>query len=107
MTMLRSLRNRLAIVFGLIVLGAIGTVYLSTVPRLEDRLTRQKLSALEDDARRSAGNLASALAANRAGEELAKPVTQAASRAGAEVLVAVPLRGGRPQGLNIAEDSSV
>ena len=107
MPMLRSLRNRLAIVFGLIVLGAIGTVYLSTVPRLEDRLTRQKLSALEEDARRSAGALASALQENRAGEELAKPVTAAASRAGAEVLVGIPLQGGRPAGLSLAEDSSV
>ena len=48
---LRSLRNRLAVVFGLIVLGAIATVYLSTVPRLEDRLTGQKLSGLEADAK--------------------------------------------------------
>src|SRR5688572_12250508 len=107
MPMLRSLRNRLAIVFGLIVLGAIGTVYLSTVPRLEDRLTRQKLRVLEDDARRSAGALGAALRADRAGEDLAKPVTAAASRAGAEVLVGVPLRGGRPAGLSLAEDSSV
>jgi two-component system, OmpR family, sensor kinase len=107
MTMLRSLRNRLALVFGLIVLGAIGTVYLSTVPRLEDRLTRQKLSALEEDARLSAGALAAALRANTAGEALAKPVTVAASRAGAEVLVGIPLRGGRPRGLSLAEDSSV
>ncbi len=50
---LRSLRNRLAVVFGMIVLGAIGTIYLSTIPRLEDRLTAQKLEALEADARRA------------------------------------------------------
>ena len=48
---LRSLRNRLAVVFGLIVLGAIATVYLTTVPRLQDRLTAQKLDGLEADAR--------------------------------------------------------
>jgi DNA-binding transcriptional LysR family regulator len=35
---LRSLRNRLAVVFGLIVLGAIGTIYLTVTPRLEERL---------------------------------------------------------------------
>ena len=34
MNPLRSLRNRLAMVFGLIVLGAIATVYLTTTPRL-------------------------------------------------------------------------
>ena len=51
---LRSLRNRLAVVFGLIVLGAIGTVYLSVTPRLEERLRNQRLSALAVEARRTA-----------------------------------------------------
>jgi two-component system OmpR family sensor kinase len=90
----------------LIVMGAIGTVYLSTVPRLQDRLTGQKLSALEADARRSAGALADALAMNPAGEDLARPVTSASSRSSAEVLVGIPLKG-EPAGLSIAEDSSV
>jgi len=49
---LRSLRNRLAVVFGLIVLGAIGTIYLTVTPRLEERLQNQKLDRLQTDARR-------------------------------------------------------
>ena len=49
---LRSLRNRLAVVFGLIVLGAIGTIYLTVTPRLEERLVAQKLERLQSDARR-------------------------------------------------------
>ena len=49
---LRSLRNRLAVVFGLIVLGAIGTIYLTVTPRLEERLQDQKLDRLQADARR-------------------------------------------------------
>jgi two-component system, OmpR family, sensor kinase len=49
---LRSLRNRLAVVFGLIVLGAIGTIYLTVTPRLEERLQEQKLHRLQGDARR-------------------------------------------------------
>jgi hypothetical protein len=49
---LRSLRNRLAVVFGLIVLGAIGTIYLTVTPRLEERLRNQKLESLQTDARR-------------------------------------------------------
>ncbi len=49
---LRSLRNRLAVVFGLIVLGAIGTIYLTVTPRLEERLQNQKLERLQADARR-------------------------------------------------------
>jgi two-component system, OmpR family, sensor kinase len=48
---LRSLRNRLAVVFGLIVLGAIGTIYLTVTPRLEERLQEQKLDRLRVDAR--------------------------------------------------------
>jgi len=106
---MRSLRNRLAMVFGLIVLGAIGTVYLSTVPRLEDRLTEQKLDALETDARQAAGGdsgLAEAIGTEQVGEELARRVTGAASRASAEVLVLTPLRG-KPAGLSVAEDSTV
>src|ERR687895_2571136 len=52
---LRSLRNRLAVVFGLIVLGAIGTIYLTVTPRLEERLRNQKLDGLLMDARRYVG----------------------------------------------------
>src|ERR671914_1306877 len=49
---LRSLRNRLAVAFGLIVLGAIGTIYLTVTPQLEERLQNQKLDRLLTDARR-------------------------------------------------------
>jgi signal transduction histidine kinase len=48
---LRSLRNRLAVVFGLIVLGAIGTIYLTVTPRLEERLRNQKVERLLQDAK--------------------------------------------------------
>ena len=50
---LRSLRNRLAVVFGLIVLGAIGTIYLTVTPQLEERLRNQKLESLLADASRN------------------------------------------------------
>src|SRR5919202_1329043 len=43
---LRSLRNRLAVIFALIVLGAIATIYLSVTPRLEQSLIRQKIAQL-------------------------------------------------------------
>jgi two-component system, OmpR family, sensor kinase len=49
---LRSLRNRLAVVFGLIVFGAVGTIYLTVTPQLEERLQDQKLDRLRTDARR-------------------------------------------------------
>ena len=102
---LRSLRNRLAVVFGMIVLGAIGTVYLSTVPRLEDRLTAQKLEALEADGRQAAGGLAEAIDTDTKGNALAARVSAAASRASAEVLLMEPLEG-RPAGLSIIADST-
>ena len=40
---LRSLRNRLAVIFALIIIGAIGTIYLSVTPRLDASLTAQTL----------------------------------------------------------------
>jgi two-component system, OmpR family, sensor kinase len=43
---LRSLRNRLAVIFALIIAGAIGTIYLSVTPRLEASLTKQRLDGL-------------------------------------------------------------
>jgi signal transduction histidine kinase len=103
---LRSLRNRLALVFGLIVLGAIATVYLTTTPRLEDRLTEQKLDGLEADAKGSAVGLAALVGAGQEGETMARRVSTIASRASAEVLVLKPLEG-KPTGLTLAEDSTV
>jgi signal transduction histidine kinase len=49
---LRSLRNRLAVIFALIIAGAIGTIYLSVTPRLEASLTSQKLNSLVADSKR-------------------------------------------------------
>jgi len=103
---LRSLRNRLAMVFGLIVLGAIATVYLTTTPRLEDRLTQQKLDGLEADAKGAAPALAETVASGQEGETMAGRVARAASRSSAEVLVLKPLEG-KPTGLTLAEDSTV
>jgi len=92
---LRSLRNRLAVVFGLIVLGAIGTIYLTVTPRLEERLTEQKLESLTEDARRSVeGNfsIASDFTANAPknpdnDDPLEPAVAAAAARSSAEVIV--------------------
>jgi two-component system OmpR family sensor kinase len=50
---LRSLRNRLALIFALIIVGAIGTIYLSVTPRLEASLTSQRLNDVEAAARQS------------------------------------------------------
>ena len=50
---LRSLRNRLALIFALIIVGAIGTIYLSVTPRLEASLTSQRLDDVVTASRQS------------------------------------------------------
>src|SRR3712207_3228211 len=102
---LRSLRNRLAVVFGLIVLGAIGTVYLSVTPRLEESLRAQKLDALQEEAGRAAPGLARVTGTDRDQEVLAKAVTDAASRSSAEVVLLTPVKG-EPPGVQLGEDST-
>ncbi len=47
---LRSLRNRLTLIFALIVAAAIGIVYFYVTPRLEDELVAQKLVRLAESA---------------------------------------------------------
>jgi signal transduction histidine kinase len=108
---LRSLRNRLAVVFGLIVLGVIGTIYLSTTPRLQDRLRNQRLQALAVDARNAAGALDASgpLPAQpddkKTHNELLPRVRRRAAQIGAEILVLRPLRG-TPQVLTLVVDST-
>jgi signal transduction histidine kinase len=58
---LRSLRNRLAVIFALIILGAIGTIYLSVTPRLQATLTKQRLDGLDTRSRQYAPSVVLAL----------------------------------------------
>ena len=55
---LRSLRNRLALIFALIVLAAIGGLYVYVTPPLQERLVDQKLQDLTQDATRWAPRIA-------------------------------------------------
>ncbi len=88
---LRSLRNRLAVVFGLIVLGAIGTIYLTVTPRLQERLRNQKLERLLQDARSNVegrtGFANMYLAGSKEPPLPRRQVNQAAAGANAEVLI--------------------
>src|ERR687895_843282 len=96
---LRSLRNRLAVVFGLIVLGAIGTIYLTVTPRLEERLNDQKLDRLTEDAQRNVeGRFGFAARFDRGSDPpLAEnSVNPAATAASAEVLILENLVGTPP-----------
>jgi signal transduction histidine kinase len=105
---LRSLRNRLAVVFGLIVLGVVGTIYLSTAPRLQDRLRNQRLQALSADAKNAsdAFNSQGPLEdTKKYRAELVPRVRRRAAQIGAEILVLRPLRG-NPQILTLVVDST-
>src|SRR5919109_4126475 len=96
---MRSLRNRLAVVFGLIVLGAIGTIYLTVTPRLEERLQNQKLERLTADARGNVegrSGFAARFVENSEDAPLAdRSVDSAGTAASAEVLI-LELLDGRP-----------
>jgi signal transduction histidine kinase len=84
---IRSLRNRLALIFGLIVLGAIGIVYFSVAPQLEDRLRDQKLQGLAADARRYSPPVQRLLGTDAPQAELGREVRLVAARASAGVQV--------------------
>jgi two-component system OmpR family sensor kinase len=105
---LRSLRNRLAVVFGLIVLGAIGTIYLTVTPRLEERLQNQKLDRLLADARSNIDGRTGFAARFVPQTEDVLPeqrVSAAAVAASAEVLI-LELLDGAPQAVAIKVDSA-
>src|SRR5688572_28298913 len=110
---LRSLRNRLAVVFGLIVFGAVGTIYLTVTPRLEERLQEQKLDRLQADARTNVDGR-TGFAEGYVPDTARSPeapvlpetrVSAAAVRSSAEVLILDVLRGS-PQAVAIKIDSA-
>ncbi|HVL97648.1 MAG TPA: HAMP domain-containing sensor histidine kinase [Solirubrobacteraceae bacterium] len=102
---IRSLRNRLALLFGLIVLGAILVVYLAVVPPLEGELRQQKLDALAESARVHVRPLAATVGRRVPQEIVERRVAVAAARAGARVTLLDVADGTEGQGLTIAIDS--
>ncbi len=91
----RSLRSRLAILFGLIVLLAIGTVYLYVAPGLGDSLTAQKLEDLTQDAERAAGRLQGE--SQLEPSEVERLALQAAAETSARVVILGFSSGSTPQ----------
>ena len=102
---LRSLRNRLALVFGLIVLGAIGIVYFSITPQLEDRLTDQKLQELSADAARFSAPIGEVLGTVRPKRDVVQRTRLAAARSSTEVFVLGVSSRGRGQVFAIADST--
>jgi signal transduction histidine kinase len=99
---LRSLRNRLAVLFALIVAGAIGSVYLSVAPRLEQRLTSQRLQGLVLETGRFAPRIRELALTTASKPELIRRIRSYGARSSAEVLL---LRAARPGPFGIADSA--
>ena len=84
---LRSLRNRLTVIFALIVAGAIGIVYFYVTPRLEEELVAQKLERLEADAQRESRPLREEIGNDDRREILEADANTAARFSNSEVTV--------------------
>jgi signal transduction histidine kinase len=83
---LRSLRNRLTLIFALIVAGAIAIVYFYVTPRLEEELVTQKLERLAAEAQSDVGPLSELVGVQGAsGDQIERATVNAATRASAEV----------------------
>src|SRR5262249_10912214 len=82
---LRSLRNRLALIFALIVLAAFGGIYFYVTPTLQERLIDQKLEDLTVDAKRYSRLIDQVAGTSASTKTLNQRVRTAATRSGAEV----------------------
>ncbi len=58
---MNSVRNRLALLFFVIMLGAVGFIYLYVVPQLRSSLTAEQLRNLEEEATAQSGRLGAAM----------------------------------------------
>jgi signal transduction histidine kinase len=81
----RSIRNRLALLFAAITAAAIAVVYFYVVPQLETRLRDEKLDSLAADARAYSGPLVKAIGTNVPSVVLNRRVRQAADRSNTRV----------------------
>jgi two-component system, OmpR family, sensor kinase len=84
---MRSLRNRLTVIFAMIVAGAIGIVYFYVTPQLEEQLVSQKLERLAGEAKRESSPLQRVVGTATLQEEIEDMTIDAARRSNAEVSV--------------------
>jgi len=104
----RSLRNRLALLFSAITLAAIGVLYLYIAPQLETRLRDEKFAQLTAAARETVDLLDDTFGSMVRADAVRRAVRRAADRANARVLlVRIGRKGGEPHAnLDAAFDSS-
>jgi signal transduction histidine kinase len=84
---LRSLRNRLTLIFAVIVAAAIAIVYFYVTPRLENELVAQKLERLAAEARRESPPLRGVVGARTTPEAREALTNEAAKLSSSEVTV--------------------
>jgi two-component system OmpR family sensor kinase len=101
---IRSLRNRLALIFALIVLGAIAIVYFAVTPQLEEQLRDQKLDSLAGEARRYAPGVGRLVGTDAPQGELDRRVRSVAVRSSSEVAI-LGIVEGTEDGLFVLADS--
>ena len=82
---MRSLANRLALLFALIALGVIAIVYLGVVPTLRSSLVDERARTLRAAAARDAQTISTAIASGITQRELDQVVRSAADQANARV----------------------
>jgi two-component system OmpR family sensor kinase len=103
---LRSLRNRLALIFFAITLTALGALYVYVVPQLQSRLRDEKLQTLTRDANRQSALLADTVGRDVSEKQVEQRVVQIATATATRVtLLRVAQVGGMPQ-LSVAHDST-
>lgn len=101
---MRSLRNRLALLFLAITLAAIGLQYLYIAPQLASRLRAEKVAQLRTAALRTVGPVRSAVGSDIPADALFARVEQAGARANAHLkLIRIGRAGGLPNASVAAE----
>ena len=95
----RTLRNRLAALFGLIVAGAILIAYVLVLPPLEGQLRQQKVDALEATARNEVEPLRTLVGRDVPAVLLCEGIARAATRSGARVVLLDVSTGSEGPGL--------
>jgi signal transduction histidine kinase len=100
-----SLRNRLAVLFGLIVLGAILAVYLALVPPLEGQLREQKVEDLQESAQIHVKPIRATVGRDVPQDRVRQRIRIAAARAGARVTLLDVATGTEGLGLTRSLDS--
>ncbi len=102
---MRSLRNRLSLLFGAIVLGAIAASYALVVPPLEGQLRDQKVDGLAESARVHVGPVRETVGRSVPVDEVRGRIATAAARSGARVTLLDVATGTQGRGLTVGIDS--